>query len=199
MISLRRPSERRIQHFLRSQIRGELTYEEVGQTHGQMPANYFHNEYSVELGSGAACFAAACDRLQQRSCLQLDWVQLRSDGPPLVGHDLAIVARVMGVWTLNCCRVIDVRNQTEPTLSDPSQDLLFSFAVGTLPRHIMVGEERFAISMDRQTEAVRFSIRSFSRANSLAAIVGGPFIRHYQRRFVEEVAQTLRRGLCLER
>lgn len=195
MISLRRPSDRRIFEFLQSQTRSELTYLEVGETHGQMPANYFHNECSVELGRGVKCFEAAREQLHQRRCMQLDWVQLCSEGPPLRGHDMVIVAHVMGVWAMNCCRVIDIRNQSEPFSSETNQDLLFSFAVGTLPRHIMVGEERFSVSMDGQTEMVRFSIRSFSRASNLTGIVGGPFIRHYQRRFVSDVANALRRGL----
>lgn len=195
MIFLRRPSERRIHQFMQSQAHSELTYQEVGETHGPLPANYFHNECSIELGRGQACFEEACDHLRRRRCLQLDWVQLCSEGPPSMGQNMAIVAHVMGVWTMNCCRVIDLGNQPESSSLETNQDLLFSFALGTLPRHIMVGEERFSISMDGQTEMVHFSIRSFSRASNLAGIVGRPFIRHYQRRFVSDVANALRKEL----
>ncbi len=188
MISLRRPTEVELLKFTRSQSSEDLTYREVGGTRGQMPSNYFHNEHSVELGRGQGCFAAAHENLRHGRCLQLEWASLFRDGPPLVGQNTAIVACVMRVWTLNCCRVVDVQTPTEA-----ERGLRFSIALGTLPQHIMIGEERFTVALDPKTETVRFSIRSFSRARHFAALIGTPWIRHYQRRFVDDVAKAMRR------
>tara|TARA_A100001391_G_scaffold204606_1_gene200896 strand:- start:1033 stop:1626 length:594 start_codon:yes stop_codon:yes gene_type:complete len=190
MITLRRPTELELLRCTRNQSNDALSYQEVGETWGAMPANYFHNEHAVDLGRGEACFAAACGNLQQGRCLQLPWVSLFRDGPLFVGQDTAIVARVMRVWTLNCCRVVDVRS---PTKTDGGH--CFSFAVGTLGRHIMIGEERFTVAFDPNTEKVRFSIRSFSRASSIAAGIGTPVIRYYQRCFVDSVARAMQQDL----
>ncbi len=192
MISLRPPSERRIDELIQSQNDFDFTYQEIGQTSGELPAKYFSNEHVVELGCGIECFDAARENLQQRRCLQLDWARLSSDGPPRLGQNIAIVARVMRVWTTNFCRVVDVQSQC-----DSGGGLCYAFAVGTLPRHIMIGEERFTVSLDGQTEIVRFSIRSFSRGRTLAAVVSAPLIRHYQRQFVDDVATAMKSDMTV--
>ena len=53
-----------------------------------------------------------------------------------------MLARVLGMWTLNAARVVFV-------IDEPGR---FGFAYGTLPRHVESGEERFLVERDAAGE-----------------------------------------------
>jgi len=97
---------------------------------------------------------------------------------------VAIVARVLGVWSLNAARIIYV-------IDEPQR---FGFAYGTLPGHVELGEERFSIE---QTEdgSVWYEILAFSRPRHVLTKLGYPVVRRLQKRFGLESAAAMRRGI----
>ncbi len=96
---------------------------------------------------------------------------------------VAIVARSMGLWWLNACRIVYVIDEEEPIRR-------YGFAYGTLPDHAGSGEERFLIEMD-ETGDVWYDILAFSRPHHILARLGYPAVRVVQKRFGRESAVAM--------
>jgi uncharacterized protein (UPF0548 family) len=57
------------------------------------------------------------------------------------GDPVAIIARNLGFWWLNACRIVYV-------VDESGSIVRYGFASGTLPAHAGEGEERFVIEWD---------------------------------------------------
>jgi len=86
------------------------------------------------------------------------------------GEVMAVLARAIGLWWLNACRIVYVVDEVEPIQR-------FGFAYGTLPDHAASGEERFLIEWNRADNSVWYDILSFSRARHILARLGYPMFR----------------------
>ena len=136
MLSFRKPSAATIRAFLEAQARLDLTYTAVGATAAVPPTGYVVDHTRIKLGEGVAVFTAAKAALHR-------WDQFRPglggawppDTPIRAGEVVAVVARAIGLWWLNACRIIYVVDESEPVSR-------FGFAYGTLPGHAGSGEER---------------------------------------------------------
>ncbi len=84
-------------------------------------------------------------------------------------------------WVTSACRVVYV---TE----GPSR---FTFAYGTLPRHVVSGEEAFAVERD-DVGRVRFTITAFVRPRPLVLRPVGPLVSAVDQRLVRRYLQGLR-------
>ena len=137
------------------------------------PPGYDHDFNSIILGEGEAVWAAAREAVRQWQMFPAGWTSIRPANAPIrAGAVVAMMARVLGAWWLNSCRIVYV-------LDDDRQ---FGFAYGTLPGHVERGEELFLV--DRTADGrVRYSIRAFSRPRHWLARLGYPLVRVYQRRF----------------
>lgn len=114
-----------------------------------------------------------------------DWLRLyRPEESCAVGQNVAVVARALGVWATNVCRVVYVLDETQPVRRS-------AFAYGTLPGHVELGEERFQIEWHAD-DSVWFEILAFSRPNHILARLAYPYVRRIQRRFGRDATQTLR-------
>ena len=56
-------------------------------------------------------------------------------------------------------------------------------AIGTLPGHSELGEERFRVEWHRADDSVWFEILAYAGPRHWLARLGSPFTRHLQRRF----------------
>jgi uncharacterized protein (UPF0548 family) len=101
---------------------------------------------------------------------------------------VAVVARVLGVWWVNACRVVYAVDEAGPVCR-------FGFAYGTLPGHAESGEERFQVEWDRSDDAVYYDILAFSRPRHLLARLGYPLTRRTQRRFARDSAAAMLRAV----
>ena len=107
----------------------------------------------------------------------LPWVKLcGSHTPPRTGANVAVLARVAGLWLLNACRVVYEIDEEGPVER-------FGFAYGTLPAHAERGEERFLVEWCHQDDSVWYDLLAFSRPNHALAWLGYPFARRLQKRF----------------
>lgn len=190
MLFLRRPTAETIQAFLAAQARLNLTYAAVGATATTTPAGYVEDHTRIKLGEGEKVFAAAKVALERWQQFRIGWLEATPDDTPIQeGQVVAILARSIGLWWLNACRIVAVVEEEGPVKR-------FGFAYGTLPDHAGSGEERFLIEWDRDEGSVWYDILAFSRPRHVLARVGYPWVRRVQKRFGRESGAVMYRAVA---
>jgi uncharacterized protein (UPF0548 family) len=185
MLFFRRPNARTIQLFLEEQSRHAFAYAAIGATAATVPSGYLVNHIRIHLGAGEKVFAAAKQALEQWQQFRLGWVETYPSNTPIAeGRVVAILARSLGLWWLNACRIVYV-------IDADSAVKRYGFAYGTLPDHMASGEERFLIEWDREQGSVWYDILAFSRPWHVLARLGYPWTRHVQRRFGRQSAAAM--------
>jgi uncharacterized protein (UPF0548 family) len=117
----------------------------------------------------------------------LPWIRLYPDRPPVEpGRVFAAVARHLGFWSVNPCRVAYVEER------ETLERWTFAFAIGTLPGHSERGEERFQVEWTRADDSVRFEILAFADPAHRLARLAPWYVRRLQRRFAREAALAVR-------
>jgi len=184
MMLLRRPSTEMIREFIASQSKFSFTYTAVGATATVPPAGYDVDHTRIKLGEGQEVFTTAKVALMRWEQFRLGWMEAWSTKTTIkMGDDVAVVARNLGLWWLNACRIVYVVEEEER----------YGFASGTLPDHAGEGEERFLVEWDRASGEVWYDILAFSRPHGLLSRLGHPYMRRVQKRFGREsVAAMLR-------
>lgn len=174
MFLIRKPNPAIIGSFLRSQASLEFSYPDVGASRTIPPEGYTVDHNRVRLGQGSDDFARAVISLHQWRMFALGWLELFWPETPIqAGSTVAVLVSVMGVWSLNACRIVYVfegRNRC-------------GFAYGTLPAHAEQGEERFSIEWNPIDDSVWYDILAFSRPGHWLSRVGYPYARKLQKRF----------------
>jgi uncharacterized protein (UPF0548 family) len=183
MFSLRRPSAAAIDRFLAESRELPLSYEPIGlaKSGGR---GFRVDELVSAVGSGAAGFERAVDAIGDWGHFDFGWIEVFPKHAPIdAGTTVAVLARHLGSWSLNGCRVV----------YEIAGDCTFGFAYGTLTNHAESGEEIFQVSFDPVTRTVSYTIRAASRPRVLLARLGGPVARALQARFRRDSAAALRR------
>ena len=189
MFSLRKPSKESIHRFLKRQADLDFSYPAVGATATSTPACYVTDRTRIMLGSSESIFLSAKAALQRWEHFRLGWVQAwPSDTPSQSGEVVALMAWAAGLWTLNCCRIVYVVDESGPISK-------FGFAYGTLPGHVERGEELFLIEWDQSTNTVWYDILAFSRPNHFLTQLGYPLVRRTQKRFGRDSAAAMFRAV----
>jgi uncharacterized protein (UPF0548 family) len=185
VLFLRRPTAETIRAFLAAQARLDLTYSAVGATATTPPAGYVMDHTRMRLGAGEKVFTAAKEALERWQQFRLGWLEASPEDTPIKeGQVVAILARSIGLWWLNACRIVIVLDEDGPVRR-------FGFAYGTLPDHAGSGEERFLIEWDREDDSVWYDILAFSRPRHFLARLGYPWVRRTQKRFGRESAAVM--------
>jgi uncharacterized protein (UPF0548 family) len=150
-----------------------FTYDEVGWTRESREPNGFdHDHNRVQVGSGAAAFARACDALRAWTMFPPPLAAIEPHAPIREGETVGVLIHAFGTWWLNAARIVYV-------IDEPRR---FGFAYGTVPGHVECGEERFLIEwLDDDT--VWYDLRAFSRPRHWLARLGKPLVRVLQLRF----------------
>jgi uncharacterized protein (UPF0548 family) len=183
---LRKPSEERINEFLRTQKDLPFSYDEVGASReGVAPLGYAVDRYRVRLGEGREAYARVVEALREWRQFDLGWVRLLPPGAPIgVGTTVAVLARHSGFWSLNTARIVYL-------LEESGEVERFGFGYGTLPGHAERGEERFSVIWDRENDSVYYDVFAFSRPKHPLAWIGYPFARLLQRRFARDSKRAM--------
>jgi uncharacterized protein (UPF0548 family) len=175
-----RPSDSEIRSYLAERADAPHTYPEVAATRdGREPLARALRGYDVDhhealLGSGRELFARARRALLDWRGFGIPWLELcGGESPVAEGRVVATLTRAAGLWTLNACRVVYA-------IDEPQRA---AFAYGTLPGHVEIGEERFQVTHDPASDAVRYEILAFSRPGHLLTRMGYLYARRIQRRF----------------
>ncbi|WP_337175627.1 DUF1990 domain-containing protein [Paludisphaera sp.] len=196
MHSFRKPSAETVRKFLDAQARLDFTYSPVGATADPFPPPSFRLNHTRErIGTGREAFERAKTALRRWDQFRIGWAEIQpADAPIREGEVVAIVARRLGVWWVNACRVIYVIDEDDP--AEPRAR--FGFAYGTLPDHVGSGEERFLVDWDAETDAVFYDVRAYSRPNLILARLGYPYMRRSQRRFGFESVAAMARSMAAQ-
>lgn len=188
MIFLRHPSPEQIDAFLDGQRAEPFSHPHVGATQGQLPSDWTVDHNRIRLGSGPAAFEAACAALRRWEMFRLGWVEIHGTGPPIVpGLTVGMLARVVGIYWLNACRVVYTVQEDGPVRR-------FGFAYGTLTDHVERGEERFLIEQ-LEDGSVWYSLLAFSSPRHPLVRLAYPMTRHLQHRFVAQSLRTMKRAV----
>jgi len=182
MIHLRLPGEPQLEQLHQECRRSSFSYPEVGATAGALPSGYNIDRSSTVLGQGREVFELARQALRNWENFRLSWVRPFPQAAPATGVQVAVVARVVGLWWVNVSRVIDV-------IDEPDR---YAFTYGTLSVHAETGEERFQVRRDPDTDVVEYDILAFSRPRHILARLAYPLSRAMQHRFARESLAALR-------
>lgn len=187
MFTLRKPSSDVLQ-ALHDRLRGSpFSYPEVGHTRFAPPPGYLVDHNRIQVGTGPLAFARARQAVEAGRMFQLSWLEL---GWPLTriaaGELVGLRASLFGLcWTATVCQIVYV-------IDEPGR---FGFAYGTVPGHLMRGEERFLVEM-LADGSVWFDILAFSRPARIITWMGYPLVRALQRRFARDAKKTVRRAVA---
>ncbi len=182
MYSLTEPSDSRIRSCLAAHAEDPFSYAAVGATRtlDDSIEGYVVDHNRVALGRGRATFEMAKRAVLAWEMFSVGWVRMCGGESEIrVGTTVGVLVRLLGVWSLNLCRVV-YRVEEEGDVD------CFGFAYGTLPDHAASGEERFLVRHDRATDAVEYDLLAFSRPEKLLSKVGYPYARHLQGRFARD-------------
>ena len=192
MLLFRKPTPAVLDTFRAAQADLDFTCPAVGATAAIPPPGFVVDRTRIKLGDGEVVFVAARAALGRWGQFRLGWVEAHPSSTPLKTDEVvAVVARVLGVWWANACRVVYTVDETGPVCR-------FGFAYGTLPDHAESGEERFLVEWDRSTDAVHYDILAFSRPRHPLARLGYPLTRRTQKRFARDSAAAMRRAVGAE-
>ncbi len=174
--------------FLARQRDSRFSYPYVGHTRRQPPDGYRVGRRRVELGVGQPVYRRAVEELRAWRMFDLRWVQLYPAGArPTAGTTVVLVATWAGLWSMNALRVVYAIEEDDRA----------GFATGTLPGHLLAGEERFVVEIDT-ADRVTFDVSAFSRPDHPLASLGLPVLRHLQTRFRRESTQRFREAVNRE-
>ena len=190
MWSIVRPSDAAVQSFLAAQASTPFSYPEVGGTREAFPAGYQHDFNRVQLGTGEDIFQRACQAIRQWQMFPRSWTCPMPENVPIdEGRSVAVLAKALGVWWLNSCRIVYVLDESAPLRR-------FGFAYGTVT-HAECGEERFSVEW-LPDDTVWYDLRAFSRPQHWTARLGYPLARRLQRRFAQDSLQSMRAAVMTQ-
>ena len=196
MFRLRRPSPESVERLLAARAEADFSYPDPGLTRsgGRALPPSLRNRYDIDslrvrLGAGPEHFDDARRALLAWVPLELAWLQtFGTDEPVAPGSVVASLTRVAGLWALNPCRVVYV-------LDEPG---LAAWAYGTLPGHAEIGEERFGVVHDPESDEVHYEVLAVSRPGSWGVQLGYPVARRLQQRFRLDSALAMQRAVGAE-
>jgi uncharacterized protein (UPF0548 family) len=188
MLSPTRPTEVQLRDLLARSRELPLSYAEVGATAGTPPVGFVRDHHRVRLGQGPRAFDRACAALRGWAMFDLGWIGVWPPGIPIEkGAVVAVVAHGFGAWAAFTCRIVRAWEEHGPVES-------LGFAYGTLPGHLLVGEDRFEVGWDLRDGSVWYDVVADSRPAGLLGRAAHPLIRRVQRRFAPDSLRSMVRA-----
>ncbi len=154
---------------------------------GRIRRGFAHDQSRSRLGAGRPAFEAAVSAMEQWKHFDLGWVRVANPSARIeVGQIVAVEVLALGLWSINLSHIIEVAR--EP--------LSFGFTYKTTTHHVEEGEERFLLTLNRDSDAVDYDLEAVSRPRSLLARLGFPVTRAFQHRFARESHRRLRETIA---
>jgi uncharacterized protein (UPF0548 family) len=176
MIYLKIPNALKINAFIEKEKQLPYTYTPIGGTKSKKIDSYDNDFAKIKLGEGDVFFEKAKKLICDWKMFPLGWTKILGENKSIQeGTSIVMMARFMGVWFRNSCKIVYVIDEKNR----------FGFAYGTLPGHIESGEELFLVEINEQKE-VFYSIKAFSRPRHFLAKIGYPIIRILQEKFRQD-------------
>ena len=187
MFLLAKPNPQSVQAFLFAQKNHRFSYAEVGHSRNGAPHGYTCDHNRVELGTGEDVFERAIAALQEWKMFEMRWIELCWPNTPIEpGSDVAVLVSHFGFWSLNGCRIVYVVKEDGPVKKR-------GFAYGTLSSHGEIGEERFTVEFDTESQVVWYDLFAFSRPGPVARFAY-PVARTLQKRFARDSKRAMQKA-----
>lgn len=201
MFTLTDPPDATVRRHLAALVDAPFSYPETDMTRpvpaaaGERPAppadGYRADHYRQRLDAGDhGAWRRARDAVGRWAMFDgFSWlrlVRLNPDASPAAGAVVAVVARHLGFWSVNACRVVYV-------VDEPGR---FGFAYGTLRGHAERGEERFLVERRAGAdggEETWFDLLALSQPGPLARLAA-PLARGLQKRFARDARTAMLRA-----
>lgn len=130
-----------------------------------------HDECGIVVGHGRKDFEKATSLLETWEHFNLGWAY--TNMPEIsVGRSVVVIARSLGLWTINPLRICDARFSRRNV----------SYSHSTLVGHQLSGEERFSLEMTGDGD-VLYKIQTTSKPATAVAALMYPIVRMYQEKF----------------
>ena len=185
MFLLRRPNEEHIRGVLAAEKDRQFSYSAEGALGSSVPLGYSLDHNRIKLGEGQAVFAKSVEAINRWEMFNIGWVHLCwPDAPIEAGSVVAVLAKHLGFWSMNVCRIVSVIDE----------DRKYGFVYGTLPDHAERGWEQFTVECNRTDDSVWYDILAYSRPNQLLAKLGYPVTRLLQKRFARDSMAAMLRA-----
>lgn len=176
-----RPAARTVEAVRLRNANAPFSYSRVGATRDGQPDDWFSESRGTAVGSGLSDYQAAVGAMRSWQMFALSWVCIHDATAPIrEGEVVAFTSRQLGLWSIHTCRIVYTVDEVEDSLRR------FGFAYGTLQDHAVAGEERFTVTWDAKTDAVRYEITKFSLPQYALLRVAGPLTRSIQARFTTD-------------
>ena len=186
MFSLQLPSDARILRMLEAQRDAGFSYSEVGATAKSPPRGYKVDHERYLMGQGAITFSRGKLAIQRWEMFHNGWTRLCwPDAPIRSGTNVAMLARCLGLYSINFCRIVYV-------VDEPRR---YGFAYGTLPDHVEAGEERFVVEW-LEDGTVWYDVFEFSRPRHVLARIANPAIRGLQSKFRRDSGRAMQAAVA---
>ncbi len=180
--SLSEPDPAVLEPLLREQSVQPFSYPDVGATGGRRPKGYRHVRHEIELGHGDEVFERASDGLYRwQAHLRAGARAHAEHGEVDEGTTVVLAVPVAFVWVTVACRVVYVTREQGRR----------GFAYGTLPHHVIDGEEAFLVERD-DAQAVRFVVSAFLRPRGRFMSLCWPLVHLLDERIVQRYLHGLR-------
>ena len=185
MLLIKPPSQDQLKIFLQNTAQGKFSYPDVGKTNSHEKIQGYDNDHNrILLGHGEKVFHSACDAIRTWKMFPGGWARIEPPNAPVKkGQVVAMVAKVMGFYWVNNCRIVYLLDEMEPVRK-------YGFAYGTLAQHVEKGEELFSVEW-LPDGSVWYVLRAFSKPRFWLARLCYPLARLYQRKFVKESQRAM--------
>ena len=186
LLSVRRPRPRTVDALLREQRHQPFSYPDIGATAGAFPDRYRHVRHAIELGHGRDAFDRAAQGLRGWEAHVRAGVSVRPpDAAVEEGLTVVLTVPVASIHVTVACRVVYV-------VEEPARS---GFAYGTLPHHVIEGEEAFVVERDDR-DTVRFRISAFLRPRGPLMAAVGPVVEALDHRIVGRYLRGLQQHVA---
>lgn len=194
-------------------VRSRAELEAALRAQGEAGHIFDVDQLRVQLGSGRECFDKAKQAMRAWKMFDVpSWLEICWPHSSIrEGETLGTLILNMGFYSLAACRIVytidegpaAAQGTTATTHANPdgspSGEFLvdewgverFGFAYGTLPCHLVAGEERFQIEWDKTDDTVWYEVLSFSKPQHWMAKVGYPVARWFQDQYHQETALAM--------
>ena len=185
--SITKPQRNEINRLITAQGSLPYSYPEIGASRDLHPDTmefshlpYRINHHRVRLGCGEDAFLRAREAMENWVMFRLNWIEFCWPETPLqAGANIAILGRVKQVWFFNVSRIVYRIDEEDGHITR------FGFGAGTLPGHVVRGEERFMVEWDQKEGGVWYELLSFSQeSHPIVTVSGG--LHAAQKRFAGE-------------
>ncbi len=195
MFTLLRPTHSVATLCLFRQRKLPFSYTKPGATQREeVPRGYRGDRYRVCLGVGKETYEVARVAIQRWKMFPTEIVDFYwRDISIEEGSTVAVVFRAGFLWSLNPCRIVYTIDETSG--SDVARVERYGFAYGTLPAHVIDGEERFTVEWRRGDDSVWYDQTAFFRPSHWLAHVGYPLIKMKQQRFRQLSGNAMQRAV----